>query len=113
MMQGRKYIKLVVVFGGERWLLMDMDRKRLNAWERNILMRIYGPMGGQVIWRIRTNQEFLELYKDLDSLGAGLNGDRIPLGRDFPQPSRPSLGPNRPPVQRVSGPYGWRKAARA
>jgi hypothetical protein len=40
--------------------------KRLNTWEREIIMKIYGPVVEQGIWRIRTNQELRDLYKDLD-----------------------------------------------
>jgi len=40
--------------------------KRLDTWERKIL-RIYGPVVEQGIWRIRTNQEMREIYKDLNS----------------------------------------------
>ena len=58
------------------------------------------------------NQELLKLYKYLDLLRAGMYGDRIPLGRYFPQPSRLSLRPNRHPIQRVPGLFPWSKAAR-
>ena len=40
--------------------------KRLGTKERKILRRVYGPVVEQRIWRIRTNQELRELYKDLD-----------------------------------------------
>jgi len=38
--------------------------------------------------------------------GYGLDGRGVesPWGRDFPHLSRPALGPNQPPVQRVPGP---------
>jgi hypothetical protein len=58
-------VKPVVMYGSETWPITVMDMKRLNTWERKIL-RIYGPVVKQEIWRIRTNQELQELHKDLD-----------------------------------------------
>jgi len=39
--------------------------KRLTTWERRMLGRIYEPVVVQGSWRMRTNQELCELYKDL------------------------------------------------
>jgi hypothetical protein len=49
--------------------------ERRGTWERKIL-RIYGQMVEQGIWRIRTNQEMGELYKDLDTV-ADINRKRM------------------------------------
>jgi hypothetical protein len=46
--------------------MTEMDMKRLGMWERKILRRICAPVADQGIWRITTNQEMRELYKDLD-----------------------------------------------
>ena len=43
---------------------------RLGTWDRIILKGIYRPVVEQGIWRIRTNQEFRELYKDLGTVVA-------------------------------------------
>jgi hypothetical protein len=43
-----------------------MDMKSLKTWEKKILKGLYGPVVEQGLWRIRTNQEFRELYDDLD-----------------------------------------------
>jgi hypothetical protein len=59
-------VKPDVVFGSETWAMTEIDMKRLGTWERKILRWIYGPMVKQRIWRIRTDQELRELYKDLD-----------------------------------------------
>jgi hypothetical protein len=42
-----------------------MDINRLSTRERKILRRIYGAMVEQGMWRIRTDKELRELYKDL------------------------------------------------
>ena len=43
-----------------------MEMKILGAEERIILRRIYGLLVEQRIWRVRTDQELRELYRDLD-----------------------------------------------
>jgi len=61
-------LKPAVVFGNETWAVPEMDMKRLVRGEREIL-RIHGPVVEQGKWRIRTEQELRELYKDVDLLG--------------------------------------------
>jgi hypothetical protein len=68
-------VKPVVLYGSETWAMTEMDRKRLGTWERKIL-RIYGPVKEQGIWRIRTNQELRELHKALDT-AAVINKKRV------------------------------------
>jgi hypothetical protein len=58
-------VNLAVVFGSETWAVTEMDMKRLGAWGREILGRLYGPVVEQGIWRVRTDQDLRELYKDL------------------------------------------------
>jgi hypothetical protein len=54
------------VFGIATWAMNGMDMNRSGAWERKILIRIHGLVVEQGIWRIRSNQELRELYKNLD-----------------------------------------------
>jgi len=59
-------VKPIVLFGSETWAVTEKDMIRLGTWERKML-RMYGPVVEQgCLWRIRTNQELKELYKDLD-----------------------------------------------
>jgi hypothetical protein len=58
--------KPAVVCGSETWAVAEMNMKRLGIGEGKILTRIYGLVVQQGIWRIRTNEELWELYKDLD-----------------------------------------------
>ena len=45
--------------------MTELDMKSLGTWERKIL-RTHGLVVEQAMWRIRTNQELRDLYKDLD-----------------------------------------------
>jgi hypothetical protein len=58
-------VEAAVVFGGETWVVTEMDVTRLGTRKRKILRRIHGPVIEQGMWRIRRNQELNELYKDL------------------------------------------------
>jgi hypothetical protein len=44
---------------------MPVDKFTLNMWDRNIL-KAYGPVTEQGVWRIRTKQELRELHKTPD-----------------------------------------------
>jgi len=54
-------VKPAAVFGSETWAVRVMDMKRLGAWERKVLRRIYGPVEEQGMWRIRNDQELKAL----------------------------------------------------
>ena len=69
-------VKPVVVFGSETGAMNEMHINRLSTWEGKILRRICGPVAEQGIWRIRTNQELRELYKDLDIV-AGIKKKKL------------------------------------
>ena len=52
--------------GSETWAVAEMVMNSLGTWDRKMLRRLHGPVVEQGIWRVRTDQELRELYKDLD-----------------------------------------------
>ena len=57
------------MFGSETWTVGEMDMKRLDTGEKEILRRVHGPVVGRGKWRVRTDQELRGLYEDLDIVG--------------------------------------------
>lgn len=55
-------IRSVVTYGGEAWSMTQQISNDLDAFERKILRRIYGPVQ-EGVWRIRYNHELYQLYK--------------------------------------------------
>jgi len=51
----------------ETWAMAETDMKR-PTWERKILRRVHGPVVEQGRWRVGTEQELRQLYKDLDTV---------------------------------------------
>jgi hypothetical protein len=55
----------VVTYGSETWCLTANDERGLRMWDRKVL-KIYGLVYDNGIWRIRTNKELMALYQELD-----------------------------------------------
>jgi hypothetical protein len=53
-------IKPVVTYGSEVWTITDRIASILMTWER----KIYGPKCENGVWRIITNLELQNMYKD-------------------------------------------------
>ena len=68
--------KPAAVCGSETWAVAEVDMNRLGAWNRKILRRLHGSVVEHGIWRIKTDQELRELYKDLDIV-AGIREKRL------------------------------------
>jgi len=58
-------VKPAVFFGSETWAVTERNMKRMGTW-RETLRRVHGPVVELGIWRVRTDQELREIYKDLD-----------------------------------------------
>jgi hypothetical protein len=43
--------------------MTEKDTIMLDAWGREFLKEVCGPVTEQGVWRIKTNQELKELYK--------------------------------------------------
>jgi hypothetical protein len=57
-------IEPVVADGSEVWTITDRTASILMTWERKIISQIYGPKRENGVWRIRTNLELQNIYKD-------------------------------------------------
>jgi hypothetical protein len=53
----------VVTYGSESWTLTIEEERVLEVFERKILRKIYGPVKGKELWRIRRNDELEDIIK--------------------------------------------------
>ena len=59
-------IKPILCYGCVTWTLIQTSEQRLNAFEKKVLRRIYGPTQEGGHWHPRWNNELYRLYKDLN-----------------------------------------------
>jgi hypothetical protein len=59
------YIKYILLYIPETWILTKRDRKQMNVCERNVYGRILGPLydNEKENWRILTNKEIYAIAK--------------------------------------------------
>ncbi|KAJ4429796.1 hypothetical protein ANN_22000 [Periplaneta americana] len=59
-------VRPVVIFGSETWAFTKKDENSLRSFERKILRRIFGPVNDHQGWKIRSNNELLNLIGGQD-----------------------------------------------
>lgn len=57
-------IRPTALYGTEMWILGKAEANRVDVWERKILRRILGGKRDGEIWRRRTNEELMDIYKE-------------------------------------------------
>jgi hypothetical protein len=57
----KAFIKPVLMYGAETWVLSNADELRLGVFERKILRRIYGTICEEATWRSTYNEELYRL----------------------------------------------------
>ena len=59
----RTLVRPVVTYGSESWTLTVEEERALAVCKRKILRKIYGPVKGNELWRIRRNGELEVIIK--------------------------------------------------
>jgi len=60
-------VKSPVVYESETWTMTEWYGKTEYMGQESV-KKIYAPVAGQGMWRVRTNQELREPYTDLDTV---------------------------------------------
>jgi hypothetical protein len=60
----KKIVKPAALCGSATWATIVIDMKTLRTWDRKQFRRIYGPVVGQGICRIRNSKELRKVYED-------------------------------------------------
>jgi len=53
----RTLVRPVVTYGSESWTLTMEEERALAVFKRKILLKIYGPVKENKLWRIRRNDK--------------------------------------------------------
>ena len=56
-------VRPVVTYGSESWTVTIEEERALAVFERKILLKIYGPVEENFLWRIRRNDELEAIIK--------------------------------------------------
>jgi hypothetical protein len=59
-------VRPVLIYASESWTLIRGNEEGLRIFERKLLRRIFGPVCENGFWNIRYNNEFCELFSELD-----------------------------------------------
>jgi hypothetical protein len=54
------------MYASEVWTLSKSDENALAVWERMILGLTQGPVHENCMWKIYTNQEWMDVYRETD-----------------------------------------------
>jgi hypothetical protein len=121
------------MYDSEVWTLSKSDENTLEIWEMKILRKIYGPVTESGVWRIRTNQELMDLCTEPEVISEIRKGrlrwlghvERVPEERtvtevfkNAPEEKRSVGKPRKSWFDDVendlkkTGVRGWRKIAR-
>jgi hypothetical protein len=57
-------LRSIIICGLEEWTPSKSDESTLAIWEGKILRKILGPVKEIGVWRIRTNQELMDLSRE-------------------------------------------------
>ena len=59
----RTLVRPVVTYGSESWTLTMEEGRALAVFERKILLKIYGPVKENELWRVQRNNELEAIIK--------------------------------------------------
>jgi hypothetical protein len=96
------------------WNVSDSKKNWARYDNKSVLVLLQTTRDSyQILMKLEFCQQIFERYSNMqgpgqlsrygDSLWAGRSGDRISMGRDIPQPSRPALGAHPASYTRVPG----------
>lgn len=70
------YLRPVLSYGCETWLVTKGDEEKLLTFERKILRRIYGPIIENGEYRKRTNKKVYQIYSN-PNIESFIRGKRL------------------------------------